>query len=347
MISKNLANALEEIGFVFCQSAVSANSHSYAVYGDYLITVYELSGKKNLYINFKFSENEENSLKKYDMSETFSEYIEEYSITDYTLSEDGMRVTSTASIPSFLKLIDVCVSLLVDNQIRGVSYCSKCGNKFGSKPPKRVTYCNENHIMCEHCALETIEESNVQSAQQDVPNRKNTVLSIISAFLFSVIGIALYFVLYYWLSPALGQSSLNEVRYIFCASGFIVSALSYAGYRIFSNKGNWTAYVFVPLASILATAIGQYLGVVFEYIAKNGFTLSTLSNKHFWLVHLRNTIPADIADSFVDLSSVFYKLLAISLMFAAVGSAIFLLSLHDKSVVKKETASIETLVITQ
>ena len=52
-------------------------------------------------------------------------------------------------------------------------------------------------------------------------------------------------------------------------------------------------------------------------------------------------------DQFVDNSAIFYKLLMISLMFAAIGAAIFLLTLHDKSVVKKETAEIETIKIEQ
>ena len=59
---------------------------------------------------------------------------------------------------------------------------------------------------------------------------------------------------------------------------------------------------------------------MFEFIAKNGFNLSALSNKHFWLVHLRNTIPADVSDLFTDYSAIFWKLLIISLMFAAVGA---------------------------
>ena len=66
MITKNLTKALEEIGFTYSESKNADNSNAYAVYGGYLVTVYEKAGKKIAYINFKFSDNEENDIKKYE-----------------------------------------------------------------------------------------------------------------------------------------------------------------------------------------------------------------------------------------------------------------------------------------
>ena len=161
--------------------------------------------------------------------------------------------------------------------------------------------------------------------------------------MFSFIGAFIYFVLYYWVSPKIGNGSGSH--YIFCIMGTGVALLSYCGYRIFCKKISAAAYVTISVTSLLFTAIGQYIGTVFEYIALNNFSVTALSNKHFWLLHLRNTIPADVASNFTNYSADFYKFLAISIMFAAVGAAIFLLSLRDKSIVKKETATIETLTI--
>ena len=138
---------------------------------------------------------------------------------------------------------------------------------------------------------------------------------------------------------------LNEVRYIFCIAGFAVAALAYYGFRLGSKSTSIAAYITVAVNSILFTMIGQYIGVVFEFIKKNGFDSSLLSNKHFWLIHLRNTIPADVADLFIDHSAIFWKLLIISLMFAIVGAAIFLLSLHDNSSPKTEKINVETITI--
>lgn len=346
MITKNLTKALEEIGFTYSEGTSSERSHVYAIYGGYLVTVYELSGKKVAYFNFKFPESEENDLKKYNMSETFSNELDEYHVSDYILSVDGMRVFCAGNIPVFLKLIDRCISLLIENEIRGSEYCSKCGNKFGTRKPKKVTNGKENHIMCEHCALETLEEANNATQDDASENDKGNVgLAILGSVILSILGAAIYFVLYYWLSPAMSDSGLNEVRYIFCIGGFITSMLAYFGYRAFSKKANICAYFTVAVNSILFTAVGQYIGIVFEFIAKNGFPVSFLSNKHFWLVHLRNTIPADVTELFTDYSAIFWKLLIISLMFAAVGAAIFLLTLHDKSTKKTESIEIETMTI--
>ena len=347
MITKNLLKALEELGFEYRDNKSPDKTHAFAIYGDYLVSVYETAGKRTAYFNFRFSDSEENDIKKYAMSEAFSNELEEFSVVDYSISEDGMRVCSNGSIPTFLKLIDRCVSLLKENEIRGIEYCSKCGNKFGSRKPKKVTVNKENHLMCEHCAIDIVEEINNTAAQKSIENNNDKIWKgILGSVVFSLIGTVIYFLLYYFLSPAIAESNFSEVRYIFCICGFIVSLLSYYGYRIFCKKISLSAYITVPLNALLFTAIGQYIGVVFEFIAKNGFKPSVLfSNKHFWLVHVRNTIPQEVADNFVAHSEIFWKLLIISLMFAAIGVGIFLLTLHDKSNVKPETVEIETVSI--
>ncbi len=342
MISKNLMTALEELNFTFSSNKNSNKSHAYAIYGGYLVTVYESAGKKIAYFNFRFSDNEENSLKKYNVSETFSSIVDEFNVVDYSLSDVGLRVFCNGSIPTFLKLIDKCIELLSENEIRGAQYCSECGNKFGSRNPKKVTRDIENHLMCEHCALEALESSN-EIQNEELPVKNNTVRGIISSIAFSIIGVALYFVAYFYLSPAISKSDLSDARYIFCALGSVVALLSYFGYRIACKTAGKIAYIVIGANALLFTAIGQYIGIVFEFVAKNGFKLSVLSNKAFWLIHLRDTIPAEVAANFTSYSSVFYKMLAISLMFALVGGAIFLLTLHDKTTVKKETAEIETI----
>ncbi len=346
MITKNLVKSLEEIGFTYSENSIAEKSHAYAVYGGYLVSVYEASGKKVAYFNFKFPESDENDLKKYNMSESFSTHMDEYSVIDYSLSEDGLRVVCSGNIAVFLKLIDLCISMLIDNEIRGVEYCSVCGNKFGSRKPKKVTCGKDNHIMCEHCALDAVESVKNRVEDTETDSRKNnTLLAVLCSVVFSIVGATIYFAVYYWLSPSMSESGFNEVRYIFCALGFVVSMLAYFGYRIFSKKANAAAYITVAVNSLIFTAIGQYIGIVFEFIAKNSFDTSVLSNKHFWLVHLRNTIPADVSDLFIDYSAIFWKLLVISLTFAAVGAAIFLLTLHDNANKKVETVEIETITI--
>lgn len=345
MITKNLLTALEEIGFKYSETDPDSYSYAFAVYGGFLVSAYESGGKKIAYFNFKFSDGEENAQKKYAFSEALSSGMDEYSISDYSLNEDGLTVKCSGNATAYMKMLDYCVKLLLDNEIDGITRCSVCGNKFGSRSRKKVTFGSNSHIMCEHCAIEAVQENKKPVQKDSAPlGKKNLFKGILGSFLFSLIGVFLYFVFYYWLSPAIGNTKF-EVRYLFCGLGFLVALFAYVGYRLFCKKVSLSAYIVIPTFSVLFTMIGQYLGVVFEFIAKNHFHISNLSNKAFWLVHLRNTVPADLADQVHSYSGDFYILLTISLLFAVVGCAIFLLSLHEKSVPKKEPLTVETLKI--
>lgn len=345
MISNNLLDALEAAGFTYSENAASGKSHAYAIYGGYLTTVYESSGRINAYFNFKFSENPENAVGKYAFSESFSEIADKYSLPEYSIEDDGLRVSFKGSDTDFLRLLDSCIAQLAQSGIRGSDYCSVCGNKFGTRKPKKVTNGYENRLMCEHCAIEALEEHNKEPEAAAAASGGSVVKGVFGAIAFSLIGLFVYFALYYWVSPAFANVKLNEIRYIFCAAGFLVSFLAYVGYRLFCKKISLAAYITIPAVSIVITAVGQYLGVVFEYVVKNGFSLNVLGEKAFWLIHLRNTVPDDVADKFTSPSDVFYKLLIISLMFACVGAAIFLLSLRDSAKSKKEPLIIETLTV--
>lgn len=345
MITKNLLAALENIGFSYFEGNSGTGSHAFAVYGGFLISAYEAGGKKTAYFNFKFSDGEENASKRYSFSEAFSERMSEFSVSDYSLGEDGLKVICSGSIPDYLKLLDFCVELLIASGIEGAVRCSQCGNKFGSRNPKKVTYGNDDHLMCEHCAIEAVEENRKADVSVAEPAKKKKVLpGVFGSLLFSLIGVFLYFAAYYWLSPAIGDTQF-EIRYLFSALGFVVSLLAYCGYRLFCRRASLTAYIIIPIFSLLFTAIGQYIGIVFEFIAKGGFSLSCLSNSSFWLVHLRNNVPSDVSANFESYSGYFYIFLTVSLLFAAVGSAIFLLSLREKTMPKKENLVVETLKI--
>ena len=345
MVTKKLVEALESIGFTYSDDAKHTNAHCYAVYGGYLVSVYEKGNNKIAFFSFKFSENEENAVKRYDMSEDFSSKLEEFEVVNYDISEDGMRVESRGNIVTFLKLIDNCIDTLISFEIRGADYCSVCGNKFGSRLPKKVTYGTEEHILCEHCAIEALEEHNKEKQEINTGNGK-PVLGVLGSVLFALIGGIIMFALYCWLLPYV-KSNGTDISYILCVSGALISFLSYLGYRIFCKKISLCAYITVAVNALLFTAIGQYLGSVFEFVRSNGFGTSALSKKAFWLVHLRNTIPEDLigTEGFTVYSETFYKLFAISMMFAVVMSAIMLLTLRDKSTVKKEPLKIETIQV--
>lgn len=353
MITKNLRKELEELGFKYSEGTSLEKHHAYAVYNEYLISVYETAGKRTAFINCKSNNDEQNS----HIADTITSENPELPILSIDFSLNGISVVANGDIPSFVKILDVVTTALSNNSIKGVENCSKCGNKFGSRKPKKVTEGNRNYIMCEHCAIETIEEiSNKNQAKDKELNAQKTIYGILGSIACSLIGAFLYFALYYWVSPNLNSNGENigtGFHYIFCATGTLVALLSYIGYRLFCKKISATAYITISATSLIFTAIGQYIGTVFEYIATNINTITNgsaklsyiIGNKHIWLIHLRNTTPEEITHLYVDHATAFYKMLVISLMFAAVGAAIFLLTLRDKAMEKKEIATVETLSV--
>ena len=60
-----------------------------------------------------------------------------------------------------------------------------------------------------------------------------------------------------------------------------------------------------------------------------------------WLIHLRSTA----SDPAFNYAGTFYKLLCFSLLFAVIGTIIFLMGMKDKAKVRKETVELETLRI--
>ena len=347
MITKYLLGALENIGFTSVFNDNKVCTHCYAIYGDYLISAYEEGNRKIAFFSFRFPESEENDVKRYEISEAFSGIAEDYSVVDYNIEDNGMKIACNGNAVDFIKLLDACIKLLNEYGIRGAGYCSVCGNKFGTRNPKKVTYGCDEQLMCEHCAMEALEEYDKQEAEEDQPEKSKgkTVFGILGSVVFSLIGVFLYFAAYYWIAPALAKSGVNDIRYVLCVLGAAVAVLAFAGYRLFCKKTNAAAYITTAAVPLLFTAIGQYIGSVFGYIANNGFGISALSKKAFWLIHLRSTVPDDIADQFENHSASFYRLLALSLVFAAVCIAIALLTLHDKSKTKKEPLRIVTLNI--
>ena len=347
MISKSLTKALENNGFTYSENLTADKNHVFGIYGGYLISVFEHGTKKFAFISFKFSENEENELIKESIYQS-AKGSAEVEYVSFDIREDGLTFICNGNVPEFLTALDKAVSLLNENGIKGVEYCSKCGNKFGNRKPKKVTDGKLNHLMCEHCALEYLEESKKRSLKKAEATSNAKILpGILGSVGFGLIGCILYLFLYYVLSPALSKQnfSINEIRYIFCIAGFFVSMFSYYGYRIFCKRISISAYVTVPTVSLVFTMIGQYIGIVFEFISKSGLHLSALKNKSVWLVHLRNTVPSDISVNFPNYSEIFWKLFVISILFSAVGSAMFLLSLHDKTTVKAEPIEVQTISI--
>lgn len=92
-----------------------------------------------------------------------------------------------------------------------------------------------------------------QSAPQQSQNRENVIAGIVGAFLFSLIGGVLYFIIY-------------QFGYIAGICGLITVVLSSFGYQLFSGRKNSLKGVFISvIMSALSIVLAEYLGLSYAF----------------------------------------------------------------------------------
>ncbi len=352
MVSKALQSAAEELGFSYVEKNQSDKTHMFGVYGGYLTTLYDAGNQKTVFINYYMhdTEDEDESVRLLELSESLKNVTGNLNVVDYSVEKDGLSCTVNCHIDQFMELLDKLIELLNVAGLDGVSNCSCCGNKIGKRFPKKVLDGKHNLLLCEFCALEKI-ESNAEAAKENQTKApSNLGLGILGALLGGIIGILLYFLVYCFLSPLFADSSF-EIRYIFSLLGFATAYFVFFGYRLFSKRPCVGAYVSVSAVSLLSVAVGQYLGSFVGYAKLQGFTLAQAAKiPSMWLIHLRSTVDKTLTYEqsvleMYDVASLFYKLLCFSLLFALIGTIIFLLGFYEKSKTRVSPLEVETLRI--
>lgn len=331
MIEQALSDAAQKLGFN--SDAVSACG----VYDKYLISLYNESGNNVFYINYLVDPDADYEMMSLELGQKIKEIFDEYSIVSYAADEGGMTVEADCPIPKFFEALDYCIELLSHYEVIGCDRCTSCGAQFDGRPVKKVRKGCKSFIVCEGCALETLEKYNKETAEIAPPTKKQKNAATLAAAAGGLIGALLYIPAYAWLYPVV-KSAAFDVRYIFCLLALATSALCYLGYTIFCKKSSKSAYITVGLSSVLFSAIGQYVGYVAMLITTvGGGVFPPVSS--IYLMPLRSTA----ASAELDYSSSFYVLFAISVLFAICGSIIFLLGLYEKNHKPKEEITIETV----
>lgn len=331
MIDKALSDAAQKLGFN--ADGVSACG----VYDKYLISLYNESGNKVFYINYLVDPDADYEMINLELGQKIKDVFDRFSIVNYAADEGGMTVEADCSVPVLFEALDYCIELLSHYEIIGCDRCTSCGAEFEGRPIKKVRKGCKSFIVCEGCALETLEKHNKETAGIAPPTKKQSTMATVFAALGALVGALLYIPAYIWLYPAI-ESAPFDVRYIFCAFGVLVSLLCYLGYTVYCKRSSRSAYVTVGAFSILFTALGQYVGYVAMLINKvGGGVFPPVSS--IYLMPLRSTATS----TELDYSSPFYILLVISVLFAVCGSIIFLLGLYEKNHQPKEEITIETV----
>lgn len=358
MISNALRSAAEGIGFIYTSGKSAAGRSGmdslYGIYGGYLVTLYDEGSRRTFFVNYYLDPNaeEEDSVRLLEISESLKSAFSGLSVSNYAVESDGLSCTVSGSLDDFLALLDRVLEMLVEKDVTGATHCSCCGNKIGKRPPKKLNDRRRHFLLCEHCALDKLEAASKTPAESDANGRpKRTGMGLLGAIVGGLVGILLYVLTYAFLSPLFSDSSF-EIRYLFCALGFATAGLVYAGFCFFSKRPCASAYISISSVTLVSTLLGQYFGSFIGYVKQMEFTLSrAIRLPSMWLIHLRSTVDKtvdysqEILDTY-DISSLFYWLLLLSLLFALIGSVIFQLGLNEKGKIRKEPPALETLRIT-
>ncbi len=331
MIDQALAVAAQKLGLI--SDAVSACG----VYDKYLVSIYNESGNKIFYINYLIDPDADYEMINLELGQKIKEVFDEYSIVNYSADEGGVTIEADCEIPKFFEMLDYCIDLLSHYSIMGCDRCTSCGTAFENRPIKKIRKGCKSFIVCESCAIETLQKYNKETAEIAPPTKKQHISGILVSALGGLIGALLYIPAYLWLYPVIKTDSF-DIRYVFCVLGFVVGLFCYLGYTAFCKKSTKNAYLTIGAFSLLFTTIGQYIGYVAMLINTVGSGIFP-PVASIYLMPLRSTA----ASAELNYSSTFYVLLVISLMFAVCSAIIFLLGLYEKNHLPKEELTIETV----
>ena len=158
----------------------------------------------------------------------------------------------------------------------------------------------DNYENYENGQADSSEEAAAPTAQPLEAKHENVIAGIVGAFLFALIGGALYFIIY-------------QFGYIAGICGLVTVVLATFGYQLFSGvKSSMKGIIIAIIASILAIVLAEYLGI--SYAIYDEF--KALYDVSFF--DAVRVTPDFLAES--ELMIAFLKDLAIAFVLGAVAS---------------------------
>jgi hypothetical protein len=269
--------------------------NAFGVYANYFLTVSEARNKKTIKFSCYIGNSDDYAEDYLVLNDGIRAIIDKYSITDYEVYENGIRIVSSAPIAALRELTDNVAKLLDDNQIPNSHFCSECGNQFKAGEKKRIVTISrgkdlEKHLLCEKCALtaaEEAEESKVHESKSDAgqatevnekANSKSSAVlySLLAGLLPSVIYIALFFLL--------GINGRGEVaNYLACLVGLLIGGVVFWVYK--SKAGKVSSRGMITVCGISAGLLvfshffGCLLGLAKTFNSTFGVSYSTFGAK--------------------------------------------------------------------
>ncbi len=162
---------------------------------------------------------------------------------------------------------------------------------------------------------------------QNTEVSENVLAGIVGAFLFSLVGAAVYFI-------------LNLFGYIASISGLIGAVCAVKGYAVFAKKESKKGIIIAAVVSILVMVIAWYLSFSYDIYAsyKEWFELGEVD---FTLTFVESVkaVPLFLEES--EIAKTAYGNLAISLIFCIGGCASYVITKVKNANKKKAEAPAE------
>ena len=304
MINKNLIDFAQAISFKV------KDDSAYGFLNGFLVSVYESGTKKSFYIYYTLkseqSLNNNSPVSIMTISGNLSEVVDKYKLTDYSVKENGIRVSCNYGYSTFYNIIKDVTNEISNISVLKNNICSECDEEIEDPSQQyRVSTGGINMLLCSHCANyllgnedeETIEPSNgnIETSCEDsnknedsctgnkekhnenitssnITKKGGTFKGIIGSSLFGL-GVSICIVLLYiFLVPTNSDSSFKSGYYVNWLSAF-TAVSAFFGYKIFSKQE-------IKINNILITgAISLFLVTLTQYIS----SIALFSRERFFI----------------------------------------------------------------
>lgn len=241
---------------------------AFGIYGEYFIAIYEAKTKKILKISCYIGNSDEYAEDYLNLNDGIRAVIGKYSVSDYSVSENGIRIFTSAPIASLRELTDYVIGLLDENGIPNSHYCSDCGTEFKVTEKRRVVTVamgnkEEKRLLCEKCALTAAEEaeegSEIEKTENDgekLSYKKGILLSIFAGLAGTLIYVFLFFLL--------GVSGRAEiVKYLTCLVGFIIGGAVFLIFKSVTGRVDSKGMLAICCISTALMMVSHFFGCIF------------------------------------------------------------------------------------
>lgn len=158
--------------------------------------------------------------------------------------------------------------------------------------------------------------------------KENVIAGIVGAFLFSLAGAIVYFL-------------LNLIGYIASASGLIGAVCAVKGYAIFSKKESKKGIIISAIISLLVMVLAWYLCLAYDIfdVYKTSFDAGEIDFSLTFSASVR-LVPVFLEDP--EISVAYFRDLALGLLFCLGGCASFIINKLKNAGKKNLEAPIES-----